>query len=96
MDIYLRSYIECVGEVTSNAWKIPFSMTVVSAAERPWRWRSLQDTTASSKVMEDGVVGSWRDRIMLQPTTNSSDGKSQGGAGTMLTPTVPINIMTFN
>jgi hypothetical protein len=25
------------------------------------------------------VVGSWRDRIMLQPTTNSSDGKSQGG-----------------
>jgi hypothetical protein len=42
------------------------------------------------------VVGSWRDRIMLQPTTNSSDGKSQGGAGTMLTPTVPINIMTFN
>jgi hypothetical protein len=67
----------------------------VSVAERPWRRRSLyQDTTASSKVMEEGsivlcwrlvgkmlmrlvpgargaqtylaVVGSWRDRMMLQ------------------------------
>ena len=82
--------------MTSNAWKIPFSMTVVSAAERPWRWRSLSGHDGILKVMEDGVVGSWRDRIMLQPTSNSSDGKSQGGAGTMLTPTVPINIMTFN
>jgi hypothetical protein len=54
---YFWSYEECVGEVTSNAWKILFSMPVVSVAERPWRRRSLyQDTTASSKVMEDRSI----------------------------------------
>jgi len=49
--------VECVGELTSNAWTIPFSMLVVSVAERPWRRRSLyQDTMASSKEMEDGSI----------------------------------------
>jgi hypothetical protein len=39
----------------SNAWKILFSIPVVSVAEPPWRRRSLyQDTAASSKVMEEG------------------------------------------
>jgi hypothetical protein len=44
--------------VTANAWKIPFSMPVVSAAEPPLRRRSLvyQDTMASSKVMEDRSI----------------------------------------
>ncbi len=60
MDIYTlwKCYVEwCVGEVTSNAWKIMFSIPVVSVAERPWRRRSLyQDTAASLKVMEEGSI----------------------------------------
>ncbi len=48
---------KCVGEMTSNAWKIVFLMPVVSVAERPWRRRSLyQDIAASSKVMEEGSI----------------------------------------
>jgi hypothetical protein len=50
-----------VEEATPNAWKIPFSIPVVSVAEHPWRRRSLyQDTTASSKVMGDGSIVSCR------------------------------------
>ncbi len=48
-------------EATPNARKIPFSIPVVSVAERPWRSRSLyQDTMASSKVMGDGSIISCR------------------------------------
>ncbi len=48
-------------EATPNARKIPFSILVVSVAERPWRRRSLyQDNTASSKVMGDGSIVSYR------------------------------------
>ena len=46
-----------MGEVTSNAWKILFSMQVVLVAEQPWRRRRLyQDTVASSKMMEEGSI----------------------------------------
>ncbi len=50
-------YVGHAGEGTLNAWKILFSMPALSVAERPWRRRLLyQDTTASSKVMEEGSI----------------------------------------
>lgn len=44
----------CAGEVTLNAWKILFAMTVVSVAERPQRRSRLlyQDNTVSLRVTE--------------------------------------------
>ena len=60
MDTYTcECYVECVEEVMPNAcnWKIIFLVPVVSAAEWPWRRRLLyQDTTATSKVMEEGSI----------------------------------------
>ncbi len=49
----------CVGDVTSNAWEILFSIPVVSVAvaEHLWRRRSLyQDPAVSSKVMEEKSI----------------------------------------
>ncbi len=50
-------YVGHAGVTTPDARKILFSMWIVSVAERPWRRRSLyQDTTVSSKVMEEESV----------------------------------------
>jgi hypothetical protein len=59
MDICTCEYnVGYEGEMTPNARKILSSTTpLVSVAERQWRRRWLhQDTTASSKVMEEGSV----------------------------------------
>ncbi len=50
----MNYYVVCIREATLNAWKILFSMPVVSVAEQPWSRRSMyQGTMASSKVMDE-------------------------------------------